>query len=648
MELKKRLPAVLLLVSVIPMMLIGFITLDIAERQAIGLAAQKLDSIASIQEARLEEVMDRNLERLRLVSSRTQLRISLERYAREGGEEDLLKMRRILVDAKGSIPDFEEVSVLGLDGTVVASSDPASEATSPLDARHREMALVGGFMDIVTDEQGTSRLRLAGPLVLENRTIGIAHITAGMTSIAAVVQDRTGLEGDGETLLAMRGPAGEALFITPIRSGAIPNSVPAQLTDLPIMQALAGTESTYTSKVNYAGLSVLAATRHVDATGWGLVVQIDVADVIQPVDDVRTKATIALFIFMMPLIAIALMTAHSISQPLVKLRTTLEDISMGNMETTIDPKLTGSRDEIGELARAFERMIVSLKLAMKLTAPELKRESDELRQVLREKEEAERALRESEERFKTLVHNVPGTVYRCRNDADWSMHFISDEVEELVGYPASDFIDNAERSFTSVIHPDDREMVDAAVQEGVGKKRPYIIEYRVIHKDGSVKWVYEKGQGIFGEDDRFLWLDGAVFDITERKEAERALRESESLLKATQEISHVGGWTFDVATSEVTWTEEVYRIHEMEPDPAIDHVAKSSKCYPPADRERVMAAFTRAIEEGVPYDLECRFISVKGRKMWVRTTARAEKKNGKVVRVIGNIMDITDRKQADE
>ena len=630
------------------MMLIGFITLDIAERQAIRLAAQKLDAIASIQEARLEEVIDRNLERFRLVSSRTQLRISLERYAREGGEDDLVKMRRILVDAKGSIPDFENVSVLGLDGTVAASTDPACEGTAPLDALDREKALSGAFMDIIADEQGASHLRLTGPLVLENRTIGIAQITAGMTSIAAIPRDRTGLEGAGETLLAMRGPAGEALFITPLRSGIFPNPVSATLTELPIIQALAGTESTFTSQVNFAGLSVLAATRHVDTTGWGLVVQIDVADVVRPVEDVRLKATIALFIFMMPIIAIALMTAHSVAQPLVKLRTALEDISMGNMETTIDPKLTGSRDEIGDLARAFERMMVSLKLAMKLTAPELKRESDDLRQALREKEKAERALKESEERFKTLVHNLPGTVYRCRNDADWTMHYISDEVEELVGYPASDFIDNAERTFTSVIHPDDRERVDTAVQESVGKKLPYILEYRVLHKDGTVKWVYEKGQGVFGDKGQFLWLDGAVFDVTERKEAEEALKESESLLNATQEITHVGGWTFDVATGVVKWTDEVYRIHEMEPDPAIDHVAKSSKCYPSADRKRVMAAFTRAIEKGEPYDLECRFVSIKGKKMWVRTTARAEKKDGKVVRVIGNIMDITDRKQADE
>ena len=517
MELKRRLPAVLLLVSVVPMMIIGLITLDIAEREAAELAADKMDAIASIQEARLEEVMDRNLERFRLVSSRTQLRISLEQYTREGGDEDLLKMRRILVDARDSIPDFEEVSVLGLDGTVVASSDPTSEGTATLQAQHRKKALAEAFMDIVTDEQGAYHLRLVGPLVLENRTIGVAHIIAGMASIATVTQDRTGLEGSGETLLAMRGPAGEALFITPLRSGAFPASVPAELSDLPIMQALAGSEGTLISKVNYVGLSVLAATRHVDTTGWGLVVQVNAADVTRPIDDIRTKATIALFIFMMPLIAIALMTSHSISQPLVKLRTTLEDISMGNMEATIDPKLTGSRDEIGELARAFERMMVSLKLAMKLTAPELKRESDELRQALREKEEAERAL-----------------------------------------------------------------------------------------------------------------------------------KESEALLRATQEITHVGGWTYDVATGAVLWTDEVYRIHEMEPEPGIDHVAKSSDCYPPADRERVMTAFQRAVEKGIPYDLECRFVSVKGRKMWVRTTARAEVRDGKVVRVIGNIMDITERKQAEE
>lgn len=72
-----------------------------------------------------------------------------------------------------------------------------------------------------------------------------------------------------------------------------------------------------------------------------------------------------------------------------------------------------------------------------------------------ELESTTRALQESENRFRGLVANLPGVVYRCENDANWTMRYMSDEVSSLTGFPASDFIDNRVRSFSSVVHPDD-------------------------------------------------------------------------------------------------------------------------------------------------------------------------------------------------
>lgn len=135
----------------------------------------------------------------------------------------------------------------------------------------------------------------------------------------------------------------------------------------------------------------------------------------------------------------------------------------------------------------------------------------------KEAEQTAKALQEGEQRFKFLVSNIPGAIYRCANDPDWTMEFISEAVEEISGYPASDFIDNRVRTYATIIHPDDREMVDEKVQEGVNQKKPYVIHYRVVHAAGEIRWIYEKGQGIFDSQGRFLCLDGAIFDITEHK-----------------------------------------------------------------------------------------------------------------------------------
>lgn len=152
-----------------------------------------------------------------------------------------------------------------------------------------------------------------------------------------------------------------------------------------------------------------------------------------------------------------------------------------------------------------------------------------------ERSEAQRQLHESSERFRTLVSNLPGVVYRCACDSNWTMAFISDAVEVLSGYPSSDFIGNNVRSYASIIHPEDRLMVERVVLDSVVRKEPYVAEYRIQHTDGSLRWAYEKGRGVFTEDGNLLYLDGAIFDVTERKKAEESLKATYQRLQQTQD-----------------------------------------------------------------------------------------------------------------
>ncbi len=141
--------------------------------------------------------------------------------------------------------------------------------------------------------------------------------------------------------------------------------------------------------------------------------------------------------------------------------------------------------------------------------------------VLRKR--AEDALRQSEERFRSLVANIPGMVYRCAMDRTWTMYHISDMVDSVTGYPASDFINNEVRDFGSIIHPDDREMVWQQVVGTAEKREAFNIEYRIIAADGSIKWILERGQVVSGENGNVNWLDGVMLDNTERKQAEEDL-----------------------------------------------------------------------------------------------------------------------------
>jgi PAS domain S-box-containing protein len=145
--------------------------------------------------------------------------------------------------------------------------------------------------------------------------------------------------------------------------------------------------------------------------------------------------------------------------------------------------------------------------------------------------EAESALlavraqqKERERSHRTLVANIPGAVYRMRLDDDWSDLFISDAVEQIWGYTAAECLAKSAPPFASAIHGDDRQAVERATMEAVAQRVPYALEYRIRHRDGSIRWVFDKGQPVYDEAGSLLYLDGIFFDVTDRKRAETELK----------------------------------------------------------------------------------------------------------------------------
>ncbi len=150
-----------------------------------------------------------------------------------------------------------------------------------------------------------------------------------------------------------------------------------------------------------------------------------------------------------------------------------------------------------------------------------------------ERHESEAALRRSEARFRSLVANIPGVVYRWR--CDFSISFISEAIYLLAGYPAADFIsplDGGSRTFASIIYAEDLAKVEATIRQGIENKQSYNLEYRLLAADGTVKWVWDKGSPVFDANGRVSCLDGAIFDISDRYCAQEALRQKTSELEA--------------------------------------------------------------------------------------------------------------------
>ena len=144
-------------------------------------------------------------------------------------------------------------------------------------------------------------------------------------------------------------------------------------------------------------------------------------------------------------------------------------------------------------------------------------------------------LRESEGRLSSLIENVPGVIYRSVFDGRWTETFVNHALGELTGHPPTDFIAGGPRSFASIIHPDDRDHVARTIEESVRKRTPFAVEYRIIHKGGGAKWVWDRGRAIYGADGRAQYLDGCIFDITDRKQGEAELRRAKDAAEAASE-----------------------------------------------------------------------------------------------------------------
>ena len=127
---------------------------------------------------------------------------------------------------------------------------------------------------------------------------------------------------------------------------------------------------------------------------------------------------------------------------------------------------------------------------------------------------AKTELEQSEARYRTLVNNLPGLVYRCLIDEDWTAVFMSQGVEDILGYPAEEFL-GRHRTLAQVTHPEDRLRVQREVHQAVNQKIPFQLSYRMIDADGNVRHVSERGQAVYAEHDAVNYLDGVVFDVTE-------------------------------------------------------------------------------------------------------------------------------------
>lgn len=357
MNIRTKILVIFLLTSIPAIGIVGVINYDNAKSKITHDVLDKLDGIASIQEKRVEESIERNFERLDGITSRTQLKISLEQFNQNRNAEDAVKIQEIIKDAKDSIGDIDTVFIINSSGEVIFST----EETVLGKIMSAEKMFVDGYTKN-TLTFGTNILDnspeicISGPLILNGNTIGVLVIKVDPRTILEISSDYTALGDTGETFLAMRDNNGDAMFITTLRfdENAIANRViQKEQIEVPITQALMKNEDTHLFTVDYRGEPVLAATRYIESTDWGLAVKIDRDEAFSTIYSIRDMTLVSLAVVIIATIIGSVFFSKTFTQRIRKLSNATKEIADGEFTTRV--AITGN-DEIGQLSKDIQMM----------------------------------------------------------------------------------------------------------------------------------------------------------------------------------------------------------------------------------------------------------------------------------------------------
>ncbi|MDI3326053.1 ATP-binding protein [Pontibacterium granulatum] len=377
----------LALVAILPFGIMSYLS----GKQILQTSVQeRLNAVANNQRDKISHVITAWQDRVALIASRTQLRVSLKDYLLTGNPSALAKVNKILSDAQHSVRAVDSIAVGPINGPAIATAGNTltQMELTPAIPRHKPKIRLVSF---ATDTQDTLYVRLETAMELEGEIIGRVVVTLHADELLKATRDYTGLGQTGETILTAYDTKYQPVYLSPLRHK--PSTPLQQIPSYTINKAnlllagLSGKEGLMEQVADYRGVVVMAATRYIPEMQWGLVVKMDQQEILSPIANFQKQLILVAIALLFTAVVLGIVLARAIVMPIRALASNTQKIQQGelNLRTRIPSSQT---PELQELAISFNRLtenLIETKSTQELHVEEQTRKLQNLNQKLEQR-----------------------------------------------------------------------------------------------------------------------------------------------------------------------------------------------------------------------------------------------------------------------
>lgn len=348
---------------IIPLLFLSLLTLQTTQLALTDEVLNRLDAVAAIKETRIEQTLEEQYAWLDLVTTRALLETRVANYE-NGAAEEQENIAQTLLIIQTIVNNFDELFVLGSNGTIIASTNPQRTGTYAAEPFFTQ-GLSSRFVSrTYTSTNGTAVFYVSGPLHVNGSTVGVIVLAVHAPLVQRIAHEDLGLGLTGRTYLFKQENNGTLVFLTNTQFATSNAPLPRSLAAL-ASSVLSSAESASSHVLDDSNRPILTATRRIDSTGWGMIVTIHQDEALQAS---RTMQTTLIIIMLIALVVTSISTflvARTIATPISRMNEAIDGVSKGKLDTQIDTRLSHSTDELASLSKSFDRVIISMKLATK-------------------------------------------------------------------------------------------------------------------------------------------------------------------------------------------------------------------------------------------------------------------------------------------